>query len=96
MVHINNITIECIAMRVVSTREFRDNQKKYLDLIDQNERVIVQRGRKKAYELRPLTETDYIQSDPEIMESIRQGIEDIKAGRVTRIKDPKNIWESIP
>ncbi|MDP4206815.1 MAG: type II toxin-antitoxin system Phd/YefM family antitoxin [Bacteroidota bacterium] len=82
-------------MQVISTREFRDNQKKYLDLVDQNERVIVQRGRKKTYELRPLSETEYIQSDPEIMESIRQGIEDIKEGRVKRIKDPKNIWESI-
>ena len=82
-------------MQVISTREFRDNQKKYLDLVDKNERVIVQRGRKKAYELKPLDETEYILSDPEIMESIRQGIEDIKEGRVTRIKDPKNIWDSI-
>jgi antitoxin YefM len=82
-------------MLIISTREFRDNQKKYLDLVDQNERIIIQRGRKTSYELKPLTETEYIQSDPEIMESLRQGIEDIKAGRVTRIKDPKNIWDSI-
>lgn len=82
-------------MEVISTREFRDNQKKYLDLIDQKVRVVVQRGRNKAYELRSITDTDYILSDPEIMQSIQQGIEDIKAGRVTKIKDPKNIWESI-
>lgn len=81
-------------MLIISTREFRNNQKKYLDLVDQNERIIIQRG-KKSYMLKPLTETEYIQSDPEIMESLRQGIEDIKAGRVTRIKDPKNIWEDI-
>jgi antitoxin YefM len=82
-------------MLIISTREFRDNQKKYLDLVDQNERIIIQRGRKTSYELKPLTETEYIQSDPELMESIRKGIEDIKAGRITTIKDPKNIWEDI-
>ena len=31
----------------------------------------------------------------EAVETIERGEEDIKAGRVTRIKDVKNIWESI-
>lgn len=29
------------------------------------------------------------------VEKIERGEEDIKAGRVTRIKDIKNVWESI-
>jgi antitoxin YefM len=80
-------------MLIISTREFRDNQKKYLDLIDQNERIVIQRG-KRSYMLKPLTETEYIQSDPEIMESLRQGIQEIKEGKWITI-DPKNIWDSI-
>jgi len=31
----------------------------------------------------------------ENVEAIERGEEDIKAGRVTRIKDVKNIWDSI-
>ena len=31
----------------------------------------------------------------ELVESIERGEEDIKAGRVTRIKDINNIWDSI-
>ncbi len=31
----------------------------------------------------------------EIVESIERGEKDIKAGRVTRISDVNNIWESI-
>lgn len=29
------------------------------------------------------------------IELLERGIADIKAGRVSRIKDPKNVWESI-
>lgn len=32
----------------ISSREFRDNQKKYLDMVDNNEHVIIQRGKDKA------------------------------------------------
>ena len=38
-------------MLVISTREFRQNLKKYLDLIDNNERVIIKRGKDKVYEI---------------------------------------------
>ena len=30
-------------MRIVTSREFRDNQKKYFDMVDNNEQVIVKR-----------------------------------------------------
>lgn len=38
-------------MLVISSREFCDNQKKYLDLADSNQQVIIQRGKGKAYAL---------------------------------------------
>jgi len=31
----------------------------------------------------------------ELIESIERGEEDIKSGRVTRIKDINNVWDSI-
>ncbi|ROO15061.1 prevent-host-death protein, partial [Flavobacterium psychrophilum] len=45
-------------MIVISSREFRDHQKKYFDLIDTNEQVIVQRGKNKSYKLVPVLEDD--------------------------------------
>ncbi|WP_353135738.1 DUF2683 family protein [Pseudopedobacter sp.] len=33
--------------------------------------------------------------DPENIKTLKKGIEDTKAGRVTSIKDVDNIWESI-
>lgn len=85
-------------MKIISTREFRDNQKSYFELAER-ERVIIHRGKnKKPVLLTPIeesSESDLYFSDSDVLESIRRGIEDAKAGRTTRIKDPKDIWGSI-
>ena len=39
--------------------------------------------------------TDLYFSDPEVIASIKQGIEEVKNGKVTVIKDIKNIWAYI-
>lgn len=82
-------------MVIISSREFRDNQKKYFDLVDQNEQVIVQRGKRKSYILSPLSEIDRMSTNPELIAKIKKAEEEIAAGNVVTIKDPKNIWESI-
>ena len=47
-------------MIAISTKEFTDSSKKYFDLADANERIIIQRGRKKAYMIVPLDHYDNI------------------------------------
>ncbi|KAA6328115.1 hypothetical protein EZS27_022961 [termite gut metagenome] len=88
-------------MVIISTQEFRDNQKKFFDLAEK-ERVIIKRG-KKLVELvvsdklseNPSPSGDIWFDDPENMASVMRGIEDVKAGKVTKIEDTKNIWKSI-
>lgn len=70
---------------VISSREFRDNQKKYLDMVDKNEQIIVQRGNKKAYALVPVTEGDRFFMDLEVMADIREGIEQARRGEVKTV-----------
>ena len=53
-------------MLAISAREFREKQKMYLDLVDQNKQVIVQRGKNKAYTLAPITSTDCFFADAEV------------------------------
>ncbi|MCF0058235.1 hypothetical protein [Dyadobacter sp. CY356] len=85
-------------MRVITAREFRENQKDYLNIAE-TERVIIHRGKKrKPVLLVPInenTETDIFFSDPNVLNSIKEGIEDVKAGRITTIRDLKNIWADI-
>ena len=85
-------------MKIITTREFRENQKAYFDLAE-TERVIVHRGKnRKPVLLTPVdenAETALYFSDPAVLSAIKQGIEDVKSGRITRISDLKNIWADI-
>jgi antitoxin YefM len=73
-------------MLVVSSREFRENQKKYMDLADQNEQVIVQRGKEKAYVIVPISEKDRFFMDPEVLEDIKTGIAQYNSGNTIQVE----------
>ena len=45
-------------MLVISSREFRQNQRLYFDKADKGEQIIVQRGKDKSYALTPIGEED--------------------------------------
>ena len=67
--------------------ELRSNLKKYLDrVINDSDKVIVNRGNDSAVvimsleEYEAMQETAYIQSQPDIMEAIRQGEKDLRNG----------------
>jgi len=72
-------------MLIISTREFRQKQKMYLDLVDKDEQVIVQRGKNKAYVLTAITETDRYFSDPEIKMRIMNSLEQAAKGELTTV-----------
>ncbi len=82
-------------MLVISSREFRDNQKKYFDLVDSDEQVIVQRGKTKAYILTSISETDRLSRDKELIQMVAEAEKEYAEGKSVRIKNPNNIWESI-
>ena len=51
-------------MVVVSSREFRNHQARYLNLVDNRYQVLIQRGRNRSYRLIPVAEDDYITPIP--------------------------------
>lgn len=51
-------------MKVVSSREFRDNQKKYFDMVDNKEQIIVKR-KNRAYKLVPVSDDDMLIEIPQ-------------------------------
>jgi PHD/YefM family antitoxin component YafN of YafNO toxin-antitoxin module len=74
-------------MVVVSTREFRQNLKKYLDLIDKNERVIIKRGNDKIYEISNTVKNDRFFDDPVIQERLAKSIESYNEGKTVKLTD---------
>lgn len=78
-------------MLVISSREFRENQKKYFDSVDSGEQVIVQRGKDKAYKLVPITNDDACMSESEFYEKIDRSIQQAKEGKITRIDNVEDF-----
>jgi len=59
---------------MIISREFRKHQKKYFELVDQNEQVVVQRAKIKAYVLVPLRETDRFFSEPSVIAHLNESL----------------------
>jgi len=70
-------------MLIISSREFREKQKKYLDLVDKKEQVIVQRGKNKAYVLVPVTDIDRFFADPKVRKRLIHSIAQAEREEVT-------------
>lgn len=71
-------------MLVVSSREFRQNQKRYFERADQGEQIIVHRGKNKAYALTPVKEED-LYFNAEMVDRIKQSIGQVKSGKTKSI-----------
>ena len=71
-------------MVVVSSREFRANQKKYFDLAQSNLVVIKSRNHG-SYKLVPIEDSDFIISEAELSAKINRGIAEFEQGRAVAI-----------
>lgn len=73
-------------MVVVSSREFRANQRKYFDLARSNDVIITSRSYG-SYRLVPVSSSDILVDNASLEAKIRQGIADYEAGKVHRMKE---------
>lgn len=64
-------------MIVISSREFRANQKSYFD---SGEKIIIQRKGNKSYKISPVSEDDTVMSKSEFIEKINTSLQQIKGG----------------
>ena len=82
-------------MVIISSREFRDHLKKYFELVDQDEQIIIQRGKDRAYIIVPLNDADRLSVNEELIQTVQEAEEEYSKRETTRVKDPGDIWESI-
>jgi hypothetical protein len=77
-------------MLVISSREFRQNQKSYFEKADKGEQIIVQRGSNKAYALTPVNEDD-VYFNAEMVKKIKLSAEQARNGEVKSISSSEEI-----
>jgi len=71
-------------MLVVSTRQFRDNQRQYLGRVVNGEDVILKSRTEGSFKLVPVSDDDTLMSKEQFDAIIKQGLQDIKNGRTKR------------
>ena len=81
-------------MVVISSREFRQNQKLYFEMVDNGEQIIVQRGKNKSYALTPINlEDNYF--NPTMLKRIQESLDQIKNGQSKQISTKEEITELL-
>lgn len=81
-------------MLIISSREFRQNQRVYFEKADKGEQVIVQRGKDKAYALTPVSEND-IYFNTDMVEKIKESIKQVEEGKVKNISTSEEISDLL-
>jgi antitoxin (DNA-binding transcriptional repressor) of toxin-antitoxin stability system len=71
-------------MLIVSTREFRDKQKSYLDKVDEGVEILIQRAKNKSYRVVPVSDDDTLMNWEELNKIVERGLDDIKNGKGKR------------
>ena len=77
-------------MLVISSREFRQNQRIYFEKADKGEQIIVQRGKNRAYALNPINDDD-LYFNAEMVKKIKLSVEQARNGEVERITSTEEI-----
>ena len=77
-------------MIIVSSREFRQNQRLYFDKVDQGEKVIVQRGNDKSYALSAVSE-DGVYFTAEMLARLKDSLEEAQKGNYLEINSDEEI-----
>ena len=81
-------------MLIISSREFRQNQKLYFEKVDQGEHIIVQRGKDKSYALTPVTEND-MYFNAEMIKKLKTSILEVNKGKTKTLTTPEEISDLL-
>jgi hypothetical protein len=73
-------------MLVISSREFRDKQKAYLDKVDEGIEILIQRGKYKSYKVIPVSEDDTLMSKKDFFAKLDHSLQQAKEGKTTRVR----------
>jgi len=82
-------------MLVVSGREFRANQGKYIDMVVNGCDLVLKLRGKGSFKIVPVSEDDTLMSKEEFYAKIDRSIKQIEEGKVTRQQDGESVEEFI-
>jgi antitoxin (DNA-binding transcriptional repressor) of toxin-antitoxin stability system len=85
-------------MLIVSSREFRENQKSYLDKVDAGMEVFIQRGKNFSYKIVPVRDDDTLMSKEAFLAKIDHALQEAKEGKgmvITSKEELKAYFDNL-
>ncbi len=67
-------------MLVISSREFREKQKSYLDKVDEGVEILIRRGKTRSYKILPVREDDTLMSKEAFFARVDRALQQAKEG----------------
>ncbi len=78
-------------MEVISSRDFRSNQSKYLGMAAKGQGIILKTRSLGSFKITPLTEDDTLMSKEEFYRKIDRARKEIEAGKGTTLETKEDI-----
>ena len=78
-------------MLVISTREFRERQGKYLKKVKEGEDVVLKSRENGSFKLVPLTEDDTLMNKEEFFNKLDLSLQQAKEGKTIRVSSVEEI-----
>lgn len=85
-------------MEIITSREFRENQAKYLDKVDEGLKIVVMRGKNRSYTISPITKDHTLMSQEQLVKKIKSGLKQIEQGKFIRVstkEELKSLLDSL-
>ena len=79
-----------MAIIETTSRQFREHQKDFFDMVDNGKKVVIRRGSKQAYVLTPISQNDLYFSE-EMVQRIKNAKQEIKQGKGITIKSKEEL-----
>jgi prevent-host-death family protein len=76
---------------VISTRDFRANQSKFLDMVNNGEDIVLKSREKGSFKIVPVRENDTLMSKEEFFDKIDHSLKQFEEGKVTRQHDNETV-----
>ena len=83
-----------MAVLEITSRQFRDNQKSYFDLVDSGSQVVIRRRSRQAYALTPIDNGD-LYFTPEMEAKIERAMQQIERGECTTLRTKEEIRQYL-
>lgn len=82
-------------MIIISTRDFRANQSKFLEMAKNGIDIILKSRGKGSFKLVPVTDDDTLMSKDEFSASIEHSLSQVKDGKTFAMKEGESLDEFI-